>query len=268
MNNMLATSPQIIAEASGNQWPSGYAGIVKPDSEGFYRGVLVGAIGTYNSNKEFYKSDDSIIDLIMNKSSMATKLAKKVLYAENGHPLRYVRQEDGTTKILEKEEFVEQLLNVSDRAVVCFVSNVYIKRATTRDKYGYYPDLIYADIKPDGPYAHLLKERMESPTSNCCFSMRWFANKDIVNGVTVKTVFEVVGFDMVTEGGIELCVKDNVLSFENKNTAKVTDKVIDAVKSNFDALGDSNESSDAFKVLDGLTNRYKGLSNMPGSFHF
>lgn len=267
MSHVLATKPQMIAEAQVSSWPVGSKGIVTKDADGYYCGLLAGALGTYNSSKELYRVNDVIIDNLLNKSIMAEKLKKKVLYVEYGHPKRFVKNQDGTTTILDDKTFASLLINTSDRSVCGHVRNVRIAKATTKDKYGNLPYLIYMDIKADGPFAHIFEQRMESSSVNACLSMRWFADSEEVNGVTVKTVFETITVDLVGEGGIELCTKDNFLSFEEKRPRVViTEDVLATMRSEHADKKDSSESSEIIQVLNAIeTNRNR--SSMPGSFY-
>lgn len=270
MSYLLSSPPVTVAESTVAPWINGAKGILKKDAEGYYCGLLVGALGTYNSSKEFYVSDEKIISNLLTNTIMAKKLAKKVLFIELGHPKKYVNSANGTTRILTDKEYVEQFLTISDRNQCGHVRGIRIVKSTSPDKYGYYPHLIYADVKPDGPFGSIMEARLLDPNQNSCFSMRWLANKEDSHYGVSKFVFECVTFDFVGEGGIELCVKENHLSFEEiRPVATVNKDTLVAIKDECRKGTISDENDGIVNSVDAIINsmELRNKPSMPGSFY-
>lgn len=271
MSYLLSSAPTIVAESNITPWSNGARGVLKKDADGYYCGVLVGALGTYNSAREFYVANDIIFNKLLTESIMAKKLAKKVLYVELGHPKRYAHNANGTVQLLTDTEYCNQYMTISDRNHCAHVRSIRIAKAQSPDKYNNYPYLLYADVKPQGPYADVMEARMQDPNQNGCFSMRWLANKIQTPTGIVKEVFECVTFDFVGEGGIELCVKDNHLSFEDARPSVVVNRdMLVAIRQQCQLSTDSEESEGIASVAESIITSMDNITrtpNMPGSFY-
>jgi hypothetical protein len=70
-------------------------------------------------------------------------------------------------------------------------------------------------IKPSGPKGDALKKDLDNPDVNVNFSIRSFTKNEVISGVTVKRIAQVVVWDWVTEPGIPYATKWKSLGIES-----------------------------------------------------
>ena len=180
----------------------GKKGILKPDSDGYYT-TVIGGLNAINSSGHLY-SDQAryLFTGTDNKSILQRRIKSGNLKGENGHP----KLAPG----MSMDEFKYRLLNVEEKNV-----SHHIRSVTLDDDFGKNnpeynnPELIgiIAEIKPTGPYGPALQAAFDNPHENVCFSIRGFTDDTFSGGRRVRTLFEVVTFDWVTEPGISSATK-------------------------------------------------------------
>lgn len=80
-------------------------------------------------------------------------------------------------------------------------------------------------IKPAGEKAHVLKELLDNPHINVCFSLRSIIDEVFRNGRKVRVITELITFDLVSEGGISIATKYDSPGMESYAVATTRSEV-------------------------------------------
>lgn len=188
------------------------SGALKPDGDGYYT-VVLGALDFYNSAGDFYPYD-SAKDLFDESSSLMRRIKNGACRAEYGHP----KKSPGMTD----REFLSRILTIHEDKVCCHIKEVYIDRNSVKGPDGKPVVAIIGKVKPSGPYGQVLKEQLENPSENVCFSIRSLT-KDIFDGrVNRKNLMQVICWDYVNEPGISVANKYQSPALESANDDLIT----------------------------------------------
>lgn len=180
----------------------GKRGILKPDADGYYT-TVIGGLNAINSSGHWYAdSARYLFEGTDAKSILQRRIKAGNLKGEAGHPKPLPN--------MSIDDFKFRLLSVEETKV-----SHHIRRIILDDQFGknnpeYGNDQmigIIAEIKPTGPYGPGLKAAFDNPDENVCFSIRGFTDDSFARGRRVRTLFEVVTFDWVTEPGIAAATK-------------------------------------------------------------
>lgn len=173
------------------------AGILKPDADGYYT-VVLGALDFYNSAGSFYPFE-SAKALFQDSSSLMRRIANGCLFGEMGHP----RKLPG----MSQRDFVNRVMDIQETNVCCHIRKVTIETGSVKDAQGRPCVAIIGEIKPAGPMGPALKEALDNPNQNVCFSIRSLTNDEYVNGVVHKHLRAICTWDAVIEPGISVATK-------------------------------------------------------------
>lgn len=180
----------------------GRKGILKPDSSGYYT-TVIGGLNAVNSAGHWYSDAARYLFAGTDgKSILQRRIKDGNLKGEAGHPKPLPN--------MSNDDFKYRLLTVEEKSV-----SHHIRRIILDDEFGKNnpeynnPKMIgiIAEIKPAGPYGPALQAAFDNPDENVCFSIRGFTDDTISGGRRVRTLFEVVTFDWVTEPGISSATK-------------------------------------------------------------
>lgn len=166
-------------------------GLLRPDADGYYT-VIVGALNMYNSAGELYVYEGAKA-LFENSSQFMRRVKRGVLRGEYAHPVMMPGQS--------RDAFAHRVLTIDENQVSHHFADVWL----TFDQVG--PDgkpivAIMAKVKPCGPKGPFLKESLDNPKENVCFSIRSFTKDENVRGVRHRTLKTIVTFDYVNEPGM------------------------------------------------------------------
>lgn len=182
------------------------AGILKPDADGYYQMVL-GALNIFNSGGAYYPYD-AAKGLFMESSSLMRRIANGALRGEYGHP----RMQPGQSV----RDFMGRVLDIYEPNVCCHIRKVTIDcSGAVKDAQGRPVVAILGEVKPSGPMGPSLKESLDNPSENVCFSIRSITNDYQVGGVLQKHLKTVVTWDYVNEPGIPVAKKWNAPALES-----------------------------------------------------
>ncbi len=190
-------------------------GILKPDENGWYT-VILGALNFPNSTGAIYNVDPARA-LLSGDSQFARKLRKGQLTGELGHPRREFGMDDNT--------YLRRLLDVREDKESHSIRKVVID-TTAKDKNGRPFIAFKGEVKPSGPYGHILKEKFSDPDQNVCFSIRSFTQDRYFNGRIEKNLSAIVTWDYVTEPGLSVAEKYNAPGLESYCDMTMADKEI------------------------------------------
>lgn len=181
------------------------AGMLKPDTNG-YRPMVVGALNMFNSAGEFYTHDQAKA-LFDGSSQFQRRVQRGVLKGEYGHP----KFEPG----MRGDQFLHRVLTIDEDKICCHFREIWLESNAVKDKDGKAVVAIMAWVKPSGPYGGYLKESLENPDENVCFSIRAFTDDRYVGGVKQRTLKQIVTFDYVLEPGMAVAEKYKAPALES-----------------------------------------------------
>lgn len=167
-------------------------GKLLPNEKGYYT-LPLGALDCFNSRNEFYASERAK-RLFDSSSHFIRRMKDAVLKSEYGHPKRDPKWSD--------DEYMDRMSTVHEPMVCAHIRRVWLDFSSMRDESGRPVVLIMGEVIPSGPYGQYLKEALDNPEENVCFSVRGYTENRVVNGVTIRDLAEILTWDMVTEPGL------------------------------------------------------------------
>lgn len=188
---------------------------LEKDDKGYYK-VTLGALNAFNSAGEFYTAE-GVKDLINSaSSSLNRRLTSGNLRGEVGHP----EYERGMSKAQFYNRNMKILLSNT-----CFHIREIMLTPTGKPSgmagQGEYI-LIEAWVKPSGPKGDALKKSLDNTEENTNFSIRSFTSNDLVGGITLKKILQIITWDWVLEPGIADASKWKKLSIESLDICEVS----------------------------------------------
>lgn len=194
------------------------AGKLPRDADGYYE-VVLGALDVWNSAGEWYTFNGAK-DLIGNSSSaLQRRISKGVLRGEYSHP-HFVK---GMTE----EDFGRRIMTIESTLVCVHFKEITLDMNRVKDRDGRPVIAIIGKCIPSGPYAAALERSLENPGENVCFSIRAFTDDYQRNGRCERVLRNIVTWDYVNEGGIEVAQKFMAPSLENDKQLWTPRKIVD-----------------------------------------
>lgn len=238
------------------------------ERDGDYYKVRLGAFNIFNSKKEFYVLGDVEKILTQPDSPLWRKIKNGCLTGEADHPIV-----TGMTL----QEIIARNARI-DRAREAFTIRDIILTKTNEtcknmDVYGSVV-LVEAWIRPSGPFGDYLKQDLDDPDKNVCFSIRSMSSDEIVKGVTIKHTKYIFTWDWVQEPGVKLTNKfdalaGNILNCESLDISlelKDIENLLTSKEEENKKLKDAginNESNDdLINQLNYINNRYYKPSSL------
>jgi len=186
MSNVKLT---VIKSNAGNR-------VVKPDADGYYK-VVLGAFNALNSAGEAY-SFDNIENILNDKSNVLnTRMTTGRLRAEADHPRREPNQ---TTR-----DFVSRNLDISTARASAHIKQVWLEQTDISEGIPGLGKVVLVKglVKPSGVYGKGLKDSLDNPEEDTCFSIRCFTVLKRVGIQAVRYVKQIVTWDWVNAPGIQ-----------------------------------------------------------------
>lgn len=206
---------------------NGKRGVIEPDEEGYYE-LVVGGLNTFNNSGAWYYVAEGARELFGPGSILNRAVANGCLRAEVNHPKQKPGEKD--------EAFVNRMLSIDLNNTCAHFKAIWLDENFGKNNPAYNnPDLIaiMAKVKPTGPKASILKEALENPNENVCFSIRSVADEGYVRGKRIRVLREVITFDFVNEGGVVIATKWDspaTESIDNSVILEITKEVIEKAK--------------------------------------
>lgn len=192
-------------------------GKITPDADGYYE-LVVGGLNTFNNTGAWYYTVEGCRELFGPGSLIHRRIANGCMRAEVNHPKQRPGESD--------ESFFGRMLDIDRDNVCAHFKEIWLDEAFGKNNPQYNnPNLvaIMAKVKPSEPKGAMLKESLENPNENVCFSIRALADEGFQNGKRVRVLKEVVTIDLVNEGGILVASKwDSPATESIDNTAVET----------------------------------------------
>lgn len=191
----------------------GKKGILRPDENGYYT-IVLGGMDVFNTKQGFYDAT-STGDILNNCELFKSRISAGNLYGEMGHP----RKEPGMTD----EQFLYRVHDIDEKNISHHISKVWYDRENYVDKKtGKKMVAFVGKIKPDGKWKDTLRERLENPEQNCCFSVRCTSTDRFVGGRISKQITKIITWDTVMSPGIPNASKYSSLSMESDILERMT----------------------------------------------
>lgn len=200
-------------------------GEIKPDADGYYE-LVVGGLNTFNNSGAWYYTIEGCRELFGPGSLINRRIANGCLRAEVNHP----RQKPG-----EKDDaFMARMLDIDRDNVCAHFKEIWLDENFGKNNPVYKnPGLIaiMAKVKPSEPKGHILRESMENPHENVCFSIRAMADEAYQYGKRIRVLREVVSIDFINEGGILVASKWDSPACESidNHSIEVTRKLLERI---------------------------------------
>lgn len=230
------------------------AGILRPDEHGYYK-LIVGALNFTNSAGIYYDYDTSR-QVFESSSSFMRRINDGCLYSEEDHP-----QWSGNMSL---DDYVTRIKRIEPKNICAHIREVEVVKENTGDN-GKPVFVIYAWVKPDRERGQYLKDALDNPDQNVCFSLRALVDDRVIGGRRVRSITDLITFDWVVEPGISLAKKYNAPGLESYDAINRSEMIIPLsaietaiAKSKLAPAGFGMESSDILG-LESLVAREKQL---------
>jgi len=188
---------------------TGKQGKLKCGQDGYYRDVVIGAIGIHNNAGQFYDlaSAKKFFD---QQSDLMNRIKGGHVRGEYGHPKRHPGMSDS--------QWLSRVLSVEETQISHHIREVRLVEGAVKDPKTGKPAVgILAELKPCGPYGEALAASMENEHENVCFSIRSLTNDQVTPARWIKQMRRIVTWDFVFLPGIEGANKYNSPSLEQVN---------------------------------------------------
>ncbi len=166
-------------------------GELKPDEHGYYY-LCLGALNFFNSAGIYYDYESSK-HIFESSSSFMRRISTGNLYSEEDHP----EWEQGRSL----QEYIHRIKFIDSHNVCAHIRSVEVIPTDNAQRGGKVM-MVYGWVKPDRERGAFLKAALDNPNQNVCFSLRALCDDNIINGVKVRTITDLITFDWVIEPGI------------------------------------------------------------------
>lgn len=210
-------------------------GVLTPDENGYYEMVL-GALNFFNSGGAFYPLEPAK-GIFESSSSLMRRINDGALRGELGHP----KKQPG----MSMRDYIARILEIHEENVCCHIKEVRLDHGSVKDSNGQAVVSIIGKVKPSGPKGQSLKESLENPDENVCFSIRSLTRDIMVGGVVHKQLKTVVTWDYVNEPGISMAKKWHAPGLEAislQEELMVAQESLESIRNERQASGVSMES--------------------------
>lgn len=206
-------------------------GKLKPDANGYYP-VVLGAFDFKNGSGENYPFS-SVKQLFKSSSSLMRRIHNGQCHGELGHP----RREPG----MSYSDYIQRILEIHEDKISHHIRSVNIDTNSVKDENGKPIIAVIGDVRPSGPHGAVLKESMENPDENVCFSVRSLVKRSVEMGVVQKHIKLLITWDNVTQPGISVANKYSCPALESNDLDyAITSKVIDDIAANNETIAMEN----------------------------
>ena len=176
---------------------TGKKGIIKPTSEGYYP-VTLGAFDAYNEAGILYPFNEYLVRTLSSNSDFMRRVRGGNLRGESEHP----EFKPG----MRMPEYLNRLRQIRMDNVCCHFGDIIVLEAT--DHVGRKIMRIDGLVKPSGPNGQSLKESLENPKEDTCFSVRSIVSQRVtLSGDVTNNIKTLVTWDNVNEPGVRIARK-------------------------------------------------------------
>lgn len=233
-------------------------GVLKPDADGYYE-ITLGALDVFNSAGAFYPLGPAK-QLFEGSSSLMRRIENGNCKGECGHP----KMSPG----MSMRDYLARIMRIEETNVCCHFREVRLTTIPSKDGRGTVVGVV-GKVKPSGPKGPALKEALDNPHENVCFSVRSLTNDTPHNGILHKSVKTIVCWDWVVEPGISVATKYNSPALESFEETSFTEAQLGSVADVSEGMGVGVESHTIVPVGDVMRDfgwdKAKSASTLPPS---
>lgn len=236
-------------------------GNLKPDEDGYYT-LVVGGLNAFNSSGAFYPLAPAKA-LFDSSSSFMRRISGGNCKAECGHPKPLPGQSG--------RDFMQRVLQIEETRVAAHFRKIWLQEEGVRDAQGRPIVAIMAEVKPAGPMGPALKEALDNPHENVCFSIRSLTQDRMVPaGYLEKNIRQIICFDWVTEPGISAANKYSSPALESFEEVTLVPEHLDAIERQYEQAGVSVENSglEGLREALGWHKPFVAQNAVPASAHW
>lgn len=187
------------------------SGRLRSSEDGYYP-VVLGALNVFNSGGAYYPYE-AAKGLFDESSAFQRRIRDGALRGECGHPRR--------SPNMTNRDFYGRVMDIYEPNISHHIRRVWLDD-TVRDSNGIPVIAIMGEVKPAGPMGPSLKEALENPSENVCFSIRSFTDDQMIGGTLNKRIKTIVTWDWVNEPGLSAAKKWNAPALESLEDFVVT----------------------------------------------
>lgn len=173
-------------------------GKLVPDSNGHFKGIVLGALNFKNSYGAIYTPEGGRA-LVSPTSSFSRRQKEGHAKGEYGHPKR-------TSEYSDDDAWMNRIMTIEETRMCHDHLHTWIDLITDR-RTGQKVLCFIGDIAPFGPYAETLERDLQRNASNCAFSIRSITDDFRLGGLHTKNIIDATGFDFVCEPGLSVATK-------------------------------------------------------------
>lgn len=174
------------------------------DDNGYYHCTL-GAFNVYNSAGEYYPALDSVKQMFEAGSPLRRRLDSGNCRGERDHP--------DPSKFTTMVDFIRRILAIDMDRVSHHIASVTLKEA--KDESNNDVVLCVGKVKPSGPMGNTLRDSLNNPEENVCFSIRSLVDIKRTGDRTEKHIKNIITWDYVNEPGISVANKFQTPTLES-----------------------------------------------------
>jgi len=186
-----------------------------PDSSGYYK-VILGAFNVKNSSGQAYSSK-GVKELLADKTNLFnTRLAASRLRAEAEHP-EFVPG-------MSRHDFFSRNLAIKVSRACAHIKEVSFRQTKHSEGIPGLGNVVIIEglVKPSGQFAPGLKDSLDNPEEDTCFSIRSFTMDKTTGLLTTKFIKQIITWDWVSDPGIKYASKLNSPSVESADLQQLT----------------------------------------------
>jgi hypothetical protein len=205
---------------------------LKTDDNGYYY-CIVGAFDVKSRNGAFYPCTDAVRNVFAASGAFMRRVKEGNCRGELDHPNLFGMS-------------LPQILNrlpLIDGTRVC-VHYKHFELVESKDEFGKPIILVYAWLRPDEPYGHVLEARLKNRDSNCAFSVRSYTRDSVQNGMEYKEIVAIVTYDAVDGPGLKVTSKLETLDISSGLESVLDKRIIFTEEQMSSAIGLAKHKSD------------------------
>ena len=187
-------------------------GALKPIPEGeTYAGsykVSVGGLGVVNSEGHYFPATQDVLSVFNTSSALMRRVEKQVLKGEAEHPTKLPNET--------KESFAYRFMNIDTKNTAFLIRSIEVGDPVNVPGQTGKVHPIFLYIDPIGAHGDALRSDLENPNSNTYFSIRCLSKRGTnERGQVTRTIYHVVTWDWVNEGGVNFADKKTSIAMNN-----------------------------------------------------
>jgi hypothetical protein len=175
------------------------------DNDG-YRRLIVGAFNLASRNGPIYPLTKTVQQIFEGSSAFMRNVREGNLRGELSHP---------SIQGLSMVQIINRL-NFIDPKFVAVHYRSFEAPTEIKDEYGKSIHVVYAWLKPSGPYHDTLERRLNNRAENCAFSVRSLTDEIVEKGQRKKLITDIITYDVVEAPGMKCTTKFDTLETQER----------------------------------------------------